>query len=179
MKAYKATYNLQCRDKTYVIGETYTSDKLEICRSGFHFCNNMSDVLNYYNFNNDFILIEVEILGDTQFKDDKGVTDKLRVLRIVPESECSFITRSERGNRVVNYKNDRYECWREYDEKGNITYYKDSSGLECWMKYNENGNEMYYKDSDGDESWREYDEKGDETYYRNSRGFERGVSIKN
>lgn len=52
MKAYKATFNLKCRDQTYVIGEIYTSDKLKICKSGFHFCNNMSDVLNYYLFDN-------------------------------------------------------------------------------------------------------------------------------
>jgi hypothetical protein len=114
MKAYKATYNLKCRDQTYEVGETYQTNKLEICKSGFHFCKEMSDVLNYYSFNNDFLLIEVEILGDTQFSGNKGVTDKLKVLRIVPEEEWSFVTRNERGNRVINYKDSTgCEWWRE------------------------------------------------------------------
>ena len=180
MKAYNATHNLKCRNQTYVIGETYISDTLKICESGFHFCNNMSDVLNYYIFDNDFVLIEVEILGDTQFEDDKGVTNKMKILRIVPEEEWTFMTRNEKGNRVVNYKDSGGdECWSEYDERGNVTYFKDSNGSECWSEYDERGNETYYKNSDEYESWREYDEKGNETYYRNSGGFERGVSIKN
>ena len=131
MKAYKATYNLKCRNQTYVIGETYTSDELKICESGFHFCNKMQDVLDYYLFNNDFILIEVEILGDTQFRDNKGVTNKMKVLRIVPEDEYDFMTRNEKGNRVVTFKDsDGYEWWREYDENGKVIYCKDSNGYE-------------------------------------------------
>ena len=180
MKAYKATYNLKCRNQTYIIGETYISDTLKICESGFHFCNKMQDVLNYYDFNNDFVLIEVEILGDTQFEDNKGVTDKMKVLRIVPEEEWTFMTRNDGGNRVVNYKESNgYEWWREYDENGNVIYYKYSDGYEWWKEYDENGNVTYYKDSYGYEWWMEYDENGNETYYKNSNGYEKGVSIKN
>ena len=131
MKAYKATHNLKCRNQTYVIGETYTSDKLKICESGFHFCNRMQDVLNYYEFSNDFVLIEVEILGDTQFEDNKGVTNKMKVLRIVPEKEWTFMTRNEKGNMVVTFKySNGDEWWGEYDERGNETYYKNSNGFE-------------------------------------------------
>ena len=159
MKAYKATYNLQCRDLTYVIGETYSTDTLEICKSGFHFCKEMSDTLSYYSFTNNFVLIEVEILGDTEFGYDKGVTDKMKVLRIVPEEEWNFMTRNERGNRVVNHKN--------------------SSGYEWWKEYDENGNMIHCKNSEGYEVWKEYDENGNETYYKNSDGYEWGVSVKN
>jgi hypothetical protein len=181
MKAYKATHNLKCREQSYEVGETYQSDTLKICKSGFHFCKEMSDTLNYYSFNNDFILIEVEILGDTEFENDKGVTDKLKVLRIVPEEEWSFMTRNENGNRVINYKNDSNgnECWYEYDVNGNMTYYKDSKGYEWWYEYDVNGNETYYKDSEGYEYRKEYDVNGNMTYYKDSNGNEHGVSVKN
>ena len=159
MKAYKATHNLKCLNQTYEIGKTYTSDTLKICESGFHFCKEMSDVLNYYTFNNNFVLIEVEILGDTQFIDDKGVTDKMKVLRIVPEEEWNFMSLDDKGDRVVNYKN--------------------STGYECWMEYDVNGNVTYHKDSNGYEYWKEYDETGNETHHKDSRGYEQGVSVKN
>ena len=167
MKAYKATYNLKCRNQTYVIGETYTSDELQICESGFHFCNNMSDVLNYYPYNNNFVLIEVEILGDTQFKDNKGVTNKMKVLRIVPEDEYDFMTRNEKGNRVVKFKHiGMMSCLREFDNMGNLIYSK---------------NYDYFRNSGLfiHEEWYEYDDNGNETYFMNSNGRERGVSIKN
>ena len=131
MKAYKATHNLKCRDITYEIGKTYTSDTLKICESGFHFCKEMSDVLNYYTFNNNFIIIEVEILGDTQFEGNKGVTDKMKVLRIVPQKEWNFITLDERGNGVMTYTDAKGVVWWEgYDENDNLTYFKNSNGYE-------------------------------------------------
>ena len=131
MKAYKATYNLKCLNQTYEIGKTYTSDTLKICESGFHFCKEMSDVLNYYTFNNNFIIIEVEILGDTQFEGNKGVTDKMKVLRIVPQKEWNFITLDERGNGVMTYTDAKGVVWWEgYDENDNLTYFKNSNGYE-------------------------------------------------
>ena len=161
MKAYKATYNLKGHYQSYEIGKTYQSDNLEICESGFHFCKEMSDVLNYYEFNNDFIIIEVEILGDTQFqfKGNEGFTDKMKVLRIVPEEEWNFMSRNDGGNRVMNCKYPNgVEYWEEYDVNGNMTHYKSSYGLE-W--------------------WKEYDGDGKMTYYKDTTGYESGVSVKN
>ena len=48
MKGYKATYNYKCIDQHYAIGQTYELEgDLIMCVNGFHFCLNMSDVLNY------------------------------------------------------------------------------------------------------------------------------------
>jgi len=94
MKGYKATYNMHCRNMAYKVGGTYSLDPLyilEMCRHGFHFCPKMDDVLTYYDGNRlDFILLEVEALGDIQVRDDKVVTDKIKILRVVPEEEYTF-----------------------------------------------------------------------------------------
>ena len=37
---------------------------------------------------------------------------------------------------------------KEYDEKENITHYKDSTGFEFWKEYDE-GKLIHYKNSDG------------------------------
>jgi len=49
MKAYKATYNMTCRDVKYEVGKTYTyNGELIMCEKGFHFCKKAIDTLNYY-----------------------------------------------------------------------------------------------------------------------------------
>lgn len=52
--------NLCCRGFQYAIGETYTHDgPVEICKQGFHACENPLDVLNYYDpCDSRFALIE-------------------------------------------------------------------------------------------------------------------------
>ena len=59
MIAYKATYNYKCRNQTYAVGKTYTSDKIKICYYGMHYCNKMEDTPKYYDPNKDFILIKL------------------------------------------------------------------------------------------------------------------------
>lgn len=50
MKGYKGfNKNFTCLDKKYEVGETYTEDKIELCESGLHFCENPIDCLEYYN----------------------------------------------------------------------------------------------------------------------------------
>ena len=66
---------------------------------------------------------------------------------------------------------------REYDEKGNVAYYKNSDGYEKWYEYDEKGNETHTRHSDGYEVWKEYDEKGNETHTRYSDGYEVWVSL--
>ena len=40
---------LKCRDFQYEIGKEYFTDKAVACETGFHFCENPFDVLNYYS----------------------------------------------------------------------------------------------------------------------------------
>jgi len=60
MKGYKA-YNkgLTCRGFQFKEGETYEEKKAAICDSGFHFCKNPMDVLNYYSLvDSEFTTVE-------------------------------------------------------------------------------------------------------------------------
>jgi len=44
------TKDLKCRCFQYEVGKTYATDKeIKLCGHGFHFCDNLDDVLLYYN----------------------------------------------------------------------------------------------------------------------------------
>ena len=174
MTAYKATLNMKCRDFTYEVGKTYSISKLKICKIGFHYCPKMVDTLRYYNYHpTNFILLEVEVLGNVKTKDDKGATDKIKVLRIVPKEEydedmIAEINRwvfDDKGNKLsyTDYNGRTASC--TYDDKGNKLSHKHSNGMtESWT-YDELGNILSYTDYDGKtESWT-YDDKGNKLSY--------------
>ena len=82
MKGYKA-YNkgLKCRDFQFEENKEYSIDgSPEICKKGFHFCENPLDTLNYYDLV-DSEFTEVEAIGETQKEsnnpDTKVVTNKI------------------------------------------------------------------------------------------------------
>lgn len=80
MKGYKA-YNkgLTCIGFKYEVGKTYYyEDKLKLCASGFHFCVNPIDVLDYYDLA-DSEFTEVEATGDIIVGDKKCVTNKIKI----------------------------------------------------------------------------------------------------
>ncbi|KIL38220.1 hypothetical protein SD70_27730 [Gordoniibacillus kamchatkensis] len=85
MKGYKAfKKGLICRGFQYKEGKTFehTGD-LRVCNSGFHFCENPLDVLNYYPLIDDngelSDFAEVEALGDIKTEDNKSVTNKIKI----------------------------------------------------------------------------------------------------
>ena len=48
--AYKGMeFDMTCRDFKYEVGETYKTDKAELCEYGFHACLNPIDVFEYYS----------------------------------------------------------------------------------------------------------------------------------
>ena len=50
MKYYKAfNPDMTCKGFKFEIGKTYEEEKAEMCYSGFHFCENPLDCLNYYD----------------------------------------------------------------------------------------------------------------------------------
>ena len=189
MIAYKATYNYKCLNQTYVVGKTYTSDKLKICHYGIHYCNKMEDTLKYYDLNEKFILLEVEIMGDVETGEDKSVTNKLKVLRVVPSDEYTDSMKSKfptfeydsSGNKIsMTYANGSKYTY-EYDDRGNkismtyengskVTYEYDDhgnqisvtypSGYKINFKYDDRGNKISETFLNGDKYTYEYDSSG-------------------
>ena len=84
MKGFKGfDKDMKCRGFQYSVGESYETDKADLCESGFHFCENPLDVLDYYDLidnngdMNRFGEIEAEepVISD----DKKSVTKKIRI----------------------------------------------------------------------------------------------------
>ena len=75
--------DFKCRDFQYEVGKEYTHEgKVEICSSGFHFCENPHDVFRYYNAgeNNRFAVVEADEVADEKSIDDsKRVARKLKI----------------------------------------------------------------------------------------------------
>ncbi|BCG57459.1 DUF7666 domain-containing protein [Paenibacillus sp. URB8-2] len=84
-KGYKAFgKGLVCRNFQYKENEVFEhTGRIEPCDSGFHFCENPLDTLDYYPLidrNGDLTeFTEVEAVGDVKTEDNKSVTNKLHV----------------------------------------------------------------------------------------------------
>jgi len=176
MIAYKATHNFKCRNQEYKVGKTYTSDRMKICRHGFHFCQKMKDVLGYYSPSRDFILLEVEILGKVETEGDKSVTDKLKVLRVIPFEEYTDNMKSrfpkyeyaERNNVIseTNSNGDKYTY--EYDDRNNRISTTYPNGVKYTYEYDERNNVISKTYPNGDNITFEYDERNNKISESNS-----------
>ena len=84
--------NLVCRDFQYEIGHTYETDEpIELCASGFHFCENLASCFRFYNpkERDGLRFCEVESQGDTikSSHEDKFVTGKITIIREISPIE--------------------------------------------------------------------------------------------
>ena len=143
MKAYKATYNFKCLDQTYEVGKTYSIDKLELCKYGFHYCNSQKNTLNYYPYKKEFILLEVEPLGTIieSLDKSKSVTDKIKILRVIPRDEYDLgIELDDRGNMISKTNSNGYKTTYEYDGENNRISTTHPSGPKITFKVFENAN---------------------------------------
>ena len=89
VKGYKVfNSDWTCRNYQYEVGKTYEHNgNIELCGSGFHFCQKASDCFNYYSFDSHNKVAEVEALDLVETKNYKSVTNKLHIIREVPWSE--------------------------------------------------------------------------------------------
>ena len=106
MRSYKfMESNMTCNGFQYEIGKEYSLEgKLEICKSGFHFCENPFDCLEYYdNIKGDKRLFLVEALGEVITEDNKSVTNKIKIIEEIPNIEKFFDENLDNFN--VNWLN--------------------------------------------------------------------------
>ena len=93
IKGYKVfNPDWTCRGFQYKVGETFVHNgNIEMCGSGFHFCRKASDCFNYYNFNSNNKVAEVEAIGLVETRGDKSVTDKIKIVREIKWMELLTI----------------------------------------------------------------------------------------
>ena len=82
VKGYKGfDKNLRCRDFQYEIGKEYETERAELCKEGFHFCENPHDVLSYYSAGegNRFAVVEASEVSDEKGDGSKRVSKRISV----------------------------------------------------------------------------------------------------
>lgn len=101
VKGYKVfNADWTCRGFQYVVGETFEEDVIPSCYDkGFHFCTKASDCFNYYPFDPNNKVAEVEAIGeiDTSSVDSICCTNKIRIVRELSWNEFLEIVNTGKG----------------------------------------------------------------------------------
>ena len=101
VKGYKVfNADWTCGEFQYVVGETFEEDVIpSCCNKGFHFCTKASDCFNYYPFDPNNKVAEVEAIGeiDTSSVDSKCCTNKIRIVRELSWNEVLEIVNTGKG----------------------------------------------------------------------------------
>jgi hypothetical protein len=93
MKGYKfMESDMTCRGFQYEIEKEYSLEgKLQICKNGFHFCENPFDCLEYYdNIKGDKRLFLVEVSGEVITEGNKSLTNKIKIIEEIKDIEKFF-----------------------------------------------------------------------------------------
>ena len=91
MKGYKVFEpDWTCRGFQYAVGEIFEEDVTpSCCNRGFHFCTELKDCFNYYSFDPNNKVAEIEALGeiDTEANGSKHCTNKIKIVREISWEE--------------------------------------------------------------------------------------------
>ena len=102
MKGYKVfNSDWTCRGYQYEIGKTYEIlENPKCCKVGFHFCEKLVDCFNYYSFDPNNKVAEIEAIGEIHFDDtnSKCCTNKIVILKELKWSEVLDMCNSGKGN---------------------------------------------------------------------------------
>ena len=104
IKGYKVfNSDWTCRNYQYKVGETFTHEgEIELCGSGFHFCQKAAQCFNYYRFDSNNKVAEVEAIGDVITSKDKIVTNKIHIVREISWEELLQIVNIGEKNEGLN-----------------------------------------------------------------------------
>ena len=156
---YKGTYDFKCQEQFYEIGSEHKINEIKICESGFHFCEKIGDVNNYYSFKKpNFIMLEVEALGKVLTDRGKSVTDHIKILRVIPKEEYLG-------------KQECYNGYKTFDSNGRVIREETSDGSWTTWEYDSNGRVIREETSDGSWTTWEYDSNGNKVREENSNGY--------
>lgn len=62
-----------------------------MCGAGFHFCQKARDCFNYYRFDSQNKVAEIEAIGRVETSGNKSVTDEIKIVREIPWQELLTI----------------------------------------------------------------------------------------
>ena len=139
MKAYKGfDKNMQCRGFQFEEGKTYHEDEAELCKRGFHACENPLEVFGYYSPGKNSIYREVELedVSEEQNSDDTKVCAK--TIRIGAKLDVSGLCKAhfEYVSARCNPANGRIAGDKESAAAGNwgsaTAGYKGSAAAGNW-----------------------------------------------
>ena len=87
-----------CRNYDYkngtdtAVGTTHKHNgNIEMCGKGFHFCQVAADCFDYYRFNSNNKVAEVEAIGLVETEGNKSVTDEIKIIREISWQEVLTI----------------------------------------------------------------------------------------
>ena len=85
MKGYKVfNPDWTCKGFKYEVGKKYHCDgEISCCKNGFHFCTKLADCFNYYEFDSNNKVAEIEASGDIDSKEDdtKHCASDIEIIR--------------------------------------------------------------------------------------------------
>ena len=118
MKGYKVfNSDWTCRGYQYEIGKTYEiAESPKCCKVGFHFCEKLIDCFNYYSFDPNNKVAEIEAIGEIDFNDtnSKCCTNKIVILKELTWAEVLDMCNTGKGNsgkrNSGNYNSGDYNC---------------------------------------------------------------------
>ena len=103
-----------CRHFQYEVGQVYSMDESpRCCDRGFHFCEKAADCFQYYSFDPENKVAEVEAFGEIDTNDTKSCTNKIKIVREIPWAELLNIVNEGKsctglrntGNRNTGNRN--------------------------------------------------------------------------
>ena len=164
--AYKGMKsNMTCRNFQYEIGETYKTDKAELCKCGFHACLNPLDVLDYY-LEEGSRYYKVKLSGEITkcgFEDTKVAATEITILEEIPDIYKVINNTEWWKNEIVLdllYYIEGFAAVRRGDELYNFIDEKGKLLSEQWFDWIDNFNEGFARLQRGDELYNFIDKQG-------------------
>lgn len=88
-----------CRGFQYEVGKSYSHEgEIALCYAGFHFCKSLHQCFDYYEFDPNNKVAEVEAWGRVLIGSDKMVSNNIRIVKELSWNEVFDRLNSGRGN---------------------------------------------------------------------------------